>query len=139
MLNMIGICYCQAFFFYYQLSDAVNLFQDGKIPLLLASYGACSLGFTLHRATNIILLDRPWTPGDVAQAEDRCHRLGMNGSLKCHWFKLGLLDDLVDSLLVKKNSNIDLILHQGMQTDLKSRKSFSKLLNSYIEEFSNIS
>jgi hypothetical protein len=34
-------------------------------------------------------LERPWTPGDLEQAEDRCHRLGMGDGLTCHWLQLG--------------------------------------------------
>jgi hypothetical protein len=33
-------------------------------------------------------LERPWTPGDLEQAEDRCHRLGMGDGLTCHWLQL---------------------------------------------------
>ena len=34
------------------------------------------LGLTLTRSHTVILLDRPWTPGDAAQAEDRVRRIG---------------------------------------------------------------
>lgn len=33
-------------------------------------------GLTLTRSHTVILLDRPWTPGDTAQAEDRVRRIG---------------------------------------------------------------
>ena len=49
--------------------------------MLLATYGAGGYGYTLHRAKHVVLLERPWTPGDVEQAEDRCHRIGMKGEL----------------------------------------------------------
>ncbi len=86
---------------------AVNSFQKSETNLLLATYGTAGLGYTLHRARNVILIERPWTPADVAQAEDRCHRLGMNGSLTIHWFQLGLADKIVDSLLLEKLNHIN--------------------------------
>ena len=41
----------------------VDRFQSGKTNLLLATYGAGGLGFTLHRARQVVLLERPGLPG----------------------------------------------------------------------------
>ena len=57
-----------------------------------------------------MLLERPWTPGDLEQAEDRCHRLGMDGDLTCHWMQLGPADQLVDGLLASKAERIEVLL-----------------------------
>jgi len=89
---------------------AVDRFQDGSTDLLLATFGAGGLGFTLHRARQVVLLERPWTPGDVDQAEDRCHRLGMDGELMSHWLQLGPADQLVDGLVASKASRIELLM-----------------------------
>ena len=111
---------------------AVNSFQKGDANLLLATYWTGGLGYTLHRAKNVVLLERPWTPGEVAQAEDRCHRLGMDGPLISHWFKLGLADDLVDSLLVNKSQNIHIL----MENDFAATKkySLSYMLHRFLQE-----
>ena len=93
-----------------QRQVAVDRFQAGATDLLLATYGAGGLGFTLHRARQVVLLERPWTPGDVDQAEDRCHRIGMDGGLTSHWLQLGLADQLVDALVASKADRIDLLL-----------------------------
>ena len=89
---------------------AVDRFQRGCSDVLLATYGTGALGYTLHRARHVILLERPWTPGDLAQAEDRCLRLGMDGGLTCHWMELGPADQLVDGLLVSKAERIEVLL-----------------------------
>ena len=89
---------------------AVDRFQEGSTDLLLATFGAGGLGFTLHRARQVVLLERPWTPGDVDQAEDRCHRLGMEGELMSHWLQLGPADQLVDGLVASKASRIELLM-----------------------------
>ena len=93
-----------------QRQEAVDRFQGGDTDLLLATYGAGGLGFTLHRARHVVLLERPWTPGDVDQAEDRCHRIGMDGGLTSHWLQLGLADQLVDALVASKANRIELLL-----------------------------
>ena len=90
---------------------AVDRFQQGHSDLLLATFGTGGLGFTLHRARHVVLLERPWTPGDVDQAEDRCHRLGRDDSgLTCHWLQLGPADQLVDGLVASKAQQIEVLL-----------------------------
>ena len=111
---------------------AVNLFQKGEANLLLATYGTAGVGYTLHRARNVILLERPWTPGDAAQAEDRCHRIGMNGSLTSHWFQLGLADEFVDSLLLNKANQINMLMDQDVHTT--QLQSMPRLLQSFLHE-----
>ncbi|MBE9154776.1 DEAD/DEAH box helicase [Cyanobium sp. LEGE 06113] len=93
----------------------VDHFQEGRSPLLIATYGTGGLGFTLHRARHVVLIERPWTPGDAEQAEDRCHRIGMAGSLICHWLQLGVADQLVDGLIASKAERIAVLLGRGQQ------------------------
>jgi len=103
----------------------VDRFQAGTIPLLIATYGTGGLGFTLHRARHVVLLERPWTPGDAEQAEDRCHRIGMGAMLTSHWLQLGVADQLVDDLIASKEERISRVLH-GHQ--LRSRRASLPLL-----------
>ncbi len=99
----------------------VDRFQAGQMPLLLATYGTGGLGFTLHRARHVLLIERPWTPGDAEQAEDRCHRIGMGHALTCHWLQLGVADQLVDALIESKAERIELVLG-NRQRSLERRR-----------------
>ncbi len=99
----------------------VRDFQAGAVPLLIATYGTGGLGFTLHRARHVVLIERPWTPGDTEQAEDRCHRIGMGGSLTSHWLQLGVADQLVDGLIASKAETIALTLHRGQSERRRDR------------------
>jgi superfamily II DNA/RNA helicase len=90
----------------------VDGFQAGQERLLISTFGTGGLGFTLHRARHVVLLERPWTPGDAEQAEDRCHRIGMGASLQSHWLQLGLADQLVDGLIASKAERIELLLQR---------------------------
>jgi len=92
--------------------QVVDAFQAGQQPLLISTFGVGGLGFTLHRARHVVLLERPWTPGDAEQAEDRCHRIGMQASLQCHWLQLGVADQLVDDLIASKAQRIELLLRR---------------------------
>jgi len=98
-----------------QRQGLVDRFQAGDRPVLIATYGTGGLGFTLHRARHVLLLERPWTPGDAEQAEDRCHRIGMGAMLTCHWLQLGLADQLVDGLIASKEERIALVLRSRQE------------------------
>ena len=100
---------------------AVDGFQQGHTQLLVATFGTGGLGFTLSRARHVVLLERPWTPGDAEQAEDRCHRIGMAAPLHCHWLQLGAADQLVDGLIASKAERIALLL-DGRRTLLERRR-----------------
>ena len=93
----------------------VDRFQSGEVPLLIATYGTGGLGFTLHRARHVVLLERPWTPGDAEQAEDRCHRIGMGAMLTSHWIQLGVADQLVDALIAGKEKQIAQVLRSRQE------------------------
>ncbi len=88
----------------------IDTFQEGGNDLLIATFGTAGLGFTLHRAQHVVLVERPWTPGDAEQAEDRCHRIGMSATLTSHWMQLGRADQLVDGLIADKAERISLVL-----------------------------
>ena len=90
----------------------VDAFQAGRESLLISTYGTGGLGFNLQRARHVVLLERPWTPGDAEQAEDRCHRIGQRHGLICHWLQLGVADQLVDDLIASKAERIALLLPQ---------------------------
>jgi SNF2 family DNA or RNA helicase len=100
--------------------ELVDRFQAGAVPLLIATFGTGGLGFTLHRARHVVLLERPWTPGDTEQAEDRCHRIGMGAMLTSHWLQLGVADQLVDDLIASKEERISRVLHGSQARGLRA-------------------
>ena len=54
----------------------IEAFQDGKLPLLLATLGAGGEGLTLTAGSTAVFLQRSWSMIKNAQAEDRLHRIG---------------------------------------------------------------
>lgn len=69
-------------------------------------------------SSNVILVDRPWTPGDAEQAEDRCHRIGQNETVTAFWLQWADTDVAIDALLERKQERIELVL-KGKRKTLK--------------------
>ena len=109
---------------------AVDRFQDGESKVFVGTIKAGGVGITLTAASNVILVDRPWTPGDAEQAEDRCYRLGQQNAVFVNWLRLGMVDESIDNLLTEKQRNIDLVLagKNEAQTKTKSAKEFAEEL-----------
>ena len=56
---------------------SVKKFQsNASVRLALLSMTAAGIGLTLTAASSIVFAELHWTPGVLAQAEDRCHRIG---------------------------------------------------------------
>lgn len=94
----------------------VQRFQAGATQVLVCTGQAGGVGITLTAAQTVILLDRPWTPGDAIQSEDRCHRIGQTGTVSCYWLQYGTIDEKVDDILTAKAARIDLVLKGARKT-----------------------
>ena len=89
---------------------AIDEFQEGKSDFIVSTLGAGGLGITLTAADTVILVDRPWTPGDAFQAEDRVHRIGQTNTVTSIWLQCNSSDEYVDNLLLSKQRNISRML-----------------------------
>lgn len=94
----------------------VDDFQAGKTKAFVGTLQAGGVGITLTAAQTVILVDRPWTPGDAVQSEDRLHRIGQNSAVTSIWLQQGDTDIAIDDLLQSKQERIDLVLHGKRKT-----------------------
>lgn len=58
---------------------AIDAFQAGDASVCVASIQAAGVGITLHRASQVIIGELPWTDAAQTQAIDRVHRIGQDG------------------------------------------------------------
>jgi len=89
-------------------------FQSGKQKVFVGIDKAGGVGLTLHahgRCTNVLLVDRPWTPGDALQLEGRAHRIGQPNAVTATWLQHGQIDQTVDAILQEKWANAEHVLN----------------------------
>lgn len=91
----------------------VDNFQNGLSPVFVCTFGAGGVGLTLTAACTVILLDRPWTPGDTHQAEDRVRRIGQTKPVKSLWMSAFDLDKQIDAMLEVKSQTANAVLIEG--------------------------
>jgi hypothetical protein len=94
----------------------VDRFQSGESKVFVGTIKAGGVGLTLTAASFVILVDRPWAPGDAEQAEDRAHRIGQNATVNAIWLQYGLIDTSIDQLLQQKSDRIELVLKGKRKT-----------------------
>ncbi|MCK5607723.1 DEAD/DEAH box helicase [Candidatus Pacearchaeota archaeon] len=99
-------------------NTAVTRFkEDPKMLFFLGTIGAAGVGLTLTEASNVIIIDLPWTPAELEQAEDRCHRIGTESTVNVYYLiSRDTIDVDIQALLSKKQSLADVIL-DGAEKD----------------------
>ena len=109
---------------------AVQKFQNNeKIRLFVGNIKAAGVGLTLTAASNVAFLEFPWTPGDLSQAEDRCHRIGQKDSVTVYYLlSQNSIEEKIVAMLDSKRRILDQIL-DGKETSQENL--LSELLNAY--------
>jgi SWI/SNF-related matrix-associated actin-dependent regulator 1 of chromatin subfamily A len=87
---------------------AVDTFQtDTNTRIFIGSIQAAGVGLTLTAAST-------WVPGNVSQAEDRCHRIGQTDSVLVQHVVLdGSIDARLAQVLIDKQAVIDRVVDGG--------------------------
>lgn len=88
---------------------AVDRFQtDPRCRVFVGGIQAAGVGITLTASSHVVVAELPWTPSEMSQAEDRCHRIGQTQSvLVQHMVLDGSLDARMVEVLVDKQRIAD--------------------------------
>ncbi len=89
--------------------ESVDRFQnDPTVRVFVGSIRAAGVGLTLTASSHVLFCELDWTPGNITQAEDRCHRIGQHNSVLIQHLVLeGSLDAKMAKALVEKTAVID--------------------------------
>lgn len=114
----------------------VDNFQNGLSSVFVCTFGAGGVGLTLTAAATIILLDRPWTPGETRQAEDRIRRIGQEKDCKSYGMRSFDLDKQIDDMLESKKQTTNAVLNRNEVTAAlaapAAKISINKLVRSFL-------
>jgi len=89
--------------------EAVDLFQNSDEQKVIAcNIKAAGVGLTLTAASDVLFLEQGWTPSDMEQGADRCHRIGQTDSVTA-WLMLTAetIDEDIAALIDHKRSIVD--------------------------------
>lgn len=80
--------------------SVVDRFQSNDHPrVVVATISTMGVGVTLTRADWCVFAELSWTPADLAQAEDRLHRIGQQSAVLVDWM---VYDDSLESAIAKR-------------------------------------
>lgn len=100
--------------------EAVKTFQnDSSVKLFIGNIKAAGIGLTLTAASKVAIVQFPWNPGEVLQAEGRSLRIGQTRKVTVYKF---IAKDTIEERIVKlldyKQNEIDKII-DGKDTKFK--------------------
>lgn len=85
--------------------------NDESCKVILGTYGAMGASLTLTRATEVLMLDKPWNPGNTEQAEDRGHRIGLQWPLTIRTLICeGTIDERIEEIIAEKQELVNAII-----------------------------
>ena len=87
----------------------VDRFQtDAACRVFIGSVTAAGVGITLTASSHVVFAELDWVPGNMTQAEDRCHRIGQRDAVFVQHVVLdGSLDARMAKVLVEKQNVLD--------------------------------
>ena len=90
-----------------QKDAAVQAFQNGPARVFVGQIVAAGTGLTLTAARTVLFAELDWVPGNVTQAEDRCHRIGQKDTVRVfHLVAEGSIDARIVRAIVDKQQII---------------------------------
>ena len=92
-------------------NESVVRFQtDPSVRVFIGQITAAGTGLTLTAANTVLFAELDWVPGNVTQAEDRCHRMGQRDTVRVlHIVLRNSVDGRMVRALVEKQKIIERI------------------------------
>lgn len=72
--------------------------NDPDVRIFLGQYSTTGVAITLHAASELVMVEQPWGPGDIEQIARRIHRIGQKNSCRVRMF---ILPDTIDDAVAR--------------------------------------
>ena len=101
------------------IQQAQTKFKTTKsCKAIIGTIGVLGTGFTLTEGQTVIFLDEPWNMATKMQAEDRCHRIGTNGTVNIITLICkDTIDERIHTLITKKGMLSDTLVDNKFSID----------------------
>ena len=102
-----------------QRQEAIDQFQnDPESKLICLGLLAGGVGITLTAGANMAIIELPWRPGDVDQAEGRTHRFTQQRACTCYYHLAPeTVDDYLWDIISEKRAIADAAIDGEIQVD----------------------
>lgn len=97
--------------------------QNPAVQVFLGQTDAAGVGLTLTASQDVVVNDLPWTPAILAQAEDRCYRIGQTGTVQVRYMEAaGTFDLHLRQVLTAKEAVIR-AFEEGAEVSSRQKQS----------------
>ena len=118
-----------------QKDEVVQQFlNDPDCRVFVGNILAAGEGLTLNVANNVCFVELDWVPGNLQQAEDRCHRIGQKNTVYSWYFmaQKTVEEILVDAIL-KKHLVVSQVL-DGKSEEWFTRTAVTKVVQKLLDQ-----
>jgi len=118
----------------YNRQQRIDKFQtDPECRVFIGNFLAAGVGITLTAASTVVFAELDWVPGNITQAEDRCHRIGQKDTVHVQHLVLeGSIDAYMAKILVHKQEIIDRALDgKGVEEASRAEEILKDLFENY--------
>lgn len=115
---------------------AVDSFQtDPKCRVFIGNIKAAGVGLTLTAASHVIFVEASWSPADIQQAADRCHRIGQKDNVTVDLLTIsGSIDSLVLHSVLTKMDVIDRVIKESKMNQTLIAQKLRELADLFDEQ-----
>lgn len=113
---------------------AVQDFQNNpNVKIFIGNIQAAGVGLTLTAANKVVFMEFDWSPANMLQAEDRCHRISQKNAVNVYYLVTpNSIEVNFINMLFKKL----MVINKIMENDsIKAESSFWELVDDFINNY----
>ena len=107
--------------------------QSGRKRVFIGSITACGVAITLTAASFVVFAEVDWTPGRMAQAEDRAHRIGQTNPVLVQHLAI---DESIDAHMLQQLAKKGFVIDKAMGDDF-NEANFVTIEHNEIQELAD--